>query len=179
MDPRDPLAYLRVDHAGEAGAIQIYRAQALLARWRAPEVVPLLREFRAHEEGHLARFAQELAQRSLRPCRTLRLCQVGGYALGLFSATLGRAGMAACTEAVETVVLAHLRHQIDRFLAVGDLAALACIEAVIVEEEAHRQADLNGGARPWSYRLVHALATHATRGVIALGLREPRSRRPA
>jgi hypothetical protein len=54
----------------------------------------------------------------------------------------------------------------------GDLVALACLEKVIAEEEAHRDSNLNAGARPWPYAWIHGLATHATRGVIALGLRE-------
>jgi 3-demethoxyubiquinol 3-hydroxylase len=55
---------LKVDHAGEHGAVNIYRGQIFVSRWRAPAIVAGLHEFRRHEERHRALFADELARRA-------------------------------------------------------------------------------------------------------------------
>lgn len=164
-------AHLRVNHAGEAGAIQIYRAQRWICRWRAPELLPLLTLFQADEERHLAAFEVHRRRLGEPVCGTLRLCQVGGWALGAFSALWGRQGVAACTEGVEAIVLAHLREQRTLIIEQGDLALLACLESIIEDEQVHHDADVTAGARQESYRWLRQLATQATRGVIALGLR--------
>ena len=65
MDPGDSTGrstpfgdrVMKVDHAGENGAIQIYTGQILMARITARALVAELREFRAHEERHRAIFA--------------------------------------------------------------------------------------------------------------------------
>lgn len=165
-------AHLRVNHAGEAGAVQIYRAQRWVSAWRAPSLLPILEHFQADEERHLFLFDAQRRRLGQSACHTLRACQVGGWALGAFSALWGVAGVAACTEAVEAVVLGHLRLQRVVCIEAGDLEALACLEAVIVDEQSHRDCDLCPDHRAWSYRMIHSLATHATRGVIVLGLRD-------
>jgi demethoxyubiquinone hydroxylase (CLK1/Coq7/Cat5 family) len=52
---------LKVNHAGEHGAIRIYRSQIAIARWRSPDVVPKLEEMLAHEVSHRARFCRSHA----------------------------------------------------------------------------------------------------------------------
>lgn len=76
---------LKVDHAGEQGAVNIYRAQILMARWTAPSLVPELREFKSHEERHRALFWAELQRRGVRRCRSYWLCGIGGWMLGLLT----------------------------------------------------------------------------------------------
>lgn len=69
---------LKVDHAGEHGAVCIYTAQLWVAQWRAPDLVAELADFRGHECGHRARFEAELQARSVRRCRSYHLCALGG-----------------------------------------------------------------------------------------------------
>ncbi len=127
---------LKVDHAGEHGAVQIYAAQLMVARWTAPQLLPLLREFQAHEIGHRARFEAELRRRGVRRCRSFLLCAAGGWVLGLVTALCGRSAIAATTVAVERVVLRHLEHQMAVLQNV-DSAAYAAVAAIVAEEQAH------------------------------------------
>jgi 3-demethoxyubiquinol 3-hydroxylase len=71
-DARDRLAIariLKVNHAGEYGAIRIYRAQVLVARRFYPDVVAFLEETLAHEINHCAMFRNAMPTRDVRPCR--------------------------------------------------------------------------------------------------------------
>jgi 3-demethoxyubiquinol 3-hydroxylase len=74
---------MKVDHAGEHGAVNIYRAQLLACRWRRSDITSDLREFLDHEMRHRAVFAAELMRRGRARCRSYHLCGLGGFALGL------------------------------------------------------------------------------------------------
>ncbi|SFO27722.1 ubiquinone biosynthesis monooxygenase Coq7 [Variovorax sp. PDC80] len=162
---------LKVDHAGEQGAVNIYRAQILAARFTAPALVPQLREFKSHEERHRAVFATELQRRGVRRCRSYWLCGIGGWMLGLVTGLLGRHAIAATTVAVERVVLRHLEAQL-RELAGRDEAAVAAIAQIVDEERQHQDqsaAHLEPG-RFWS-RLLSPVVAASTESVIWLGMR--------
>jgi ubiquinone biosynthesis monooxygenase Coq7 len=162
---------MKVDHAGEHGAVCIYRAQRFLARWRAPEMVAELEGFLAHERRHRARFEAELERRGRRRCRTFPWCGLGGFALGIATGLAGRSAIAATTVAIETVVLRHMREQINA-LAGLDPAAAAVLEAVIGDEQAHHDASRArlAGRRFWT-ALVEPVVTASTETVIWLGMR--------
>jgi ubiquinone biosynthesis monooxygenase Coq7 len=100
---------MKVDHAGEHGAVYIYRAQSWLARWRAPEMLRELEHFLAHERGHRARFMAELRRRGQRRCRSYLWCGLGGFILGAVTGLAGSQSIAATTVAIERVVLRHMR----------------------------------------------------------------------
>lgn len=162
---------LKVDHAGEQGAVNIYRAQILAARLTEPALVPQLREFKSHEERHRAVFATELQRRGVRRCRSYWLCGIGGWMLGLVTGLLGRHAIAATTVAVERVVLRHLEAQL-RELAGRDEAAVAAIAQIVDEERQHHDrsaAHLEPG-RFWS-RLLSPVVAASTESVIWLGMR--------
>lgn len=133
-----PLAnrILKVNHAGEHGAVNIYRGQALICRWRAPELIPQLLEFKAHEEGHRAHFAKHLTIRSVRRCRSYYFCGLGGLTLGIITGLLGRSAVAATTVAVEKIVLRHLEDQIAQLSPI-DPDACAAVSKIVEEEKAH------------------------------------------
>ena len=88
-----PLSYadriLKVNHAGEHGAVNIYRGQRLVCFWRDAQLKRELEEFRAHEERHRAIFAAELERRGVRRCRSYWLCGAGGLLLGLTTGICG------------------------------------------------------------------------------------------
>ena len=133
---------LKVNHAGEHGAVNIYRAQRLACWWRDTSLRSALLEFQTHEEAHRAIFAKELARRSRPRCRSYFLCGLGGYVLGLVTGLCGRASIAATTVAVERVVLRHLDEQLKALRGI-DPAAVLAIESILNDGPTHHD-----GRRP-------------------------------
>ena len=162
---------MKVNHAGENGAIHIYTGQILMARLTARPLLAELREFKAHEERHRAIFATELQRRSVRRCRSYWLCGAGGLALGLVTGMFGRRAIAATTFAVERVVLRHLSQQLVT-LAGNDDQAAAAISKIVQEEQEHfdRSASHLPGGKLWP-RLLSPIVEAATESVIRLGMK--------
>jgi len=160
---------MRVVHAGEHGAVQIYHAQRIGARWTAPGLLATLAEFQQHEMRHRAIFAAELARRGRRRCRSYALCGIGGWCLGLATGLLGRGAITATTVAVERVVLRHLA-EYRAMLATTDAEAHAALGQILSDEEAHLDAfDL---APPgWALRWLDPLVAGSTEAVIWMGMR--------
>ena len=139
LSPRDALTIariVRVNHAGEFGAIRIYSAQITVARRLYPECVPVLSEMLEHEIRHCTFFRQAMPSRKSRPCRVMQLWSGGGWLLGFLTALLGRRGVWACTAAVEATVHHHLDDQLH-FLAARDEELHALILSIREEELAH------------------------------------------
>lgn len=112
---------LRVDHAGEYAAIQIYAGQLAVFRdlphkhaFRAK-----LEEMETEEHRHLAAFNALLTERAVRPSLLSPLWGAAGFALGAATALLGERAAMACTAAVEEVIGAHYLGQ-ERQLAAMD-----------------------------------------------------------
>ena len=162
---------LRVNHAGEHGAVNIYRGQYLACRWREESLRRELEEFREHEERHRAIFAAELARRGVRRCRSYALCGAGGYLLGLITGLCGRASIAATTVAVERVVLRHLHAQMEQ-LRDSDSAAFAAVQSIVHDEQGHHdRAALEPRQGIFWPRVLKPLVSAATETVIWLGMR--------
>jgi ubiquinone biosynthesis monooxygenase Coq7 len=160
---------MRVVHAGEHGAVQIYRGQRIGARWTAPELAATLADFQRHEMRHRAIFAAELARRGRRRCRSYWLCGIGGWALGLATGLLGKRAIAATTVAVERVVLRHLA-EYRAALADVDAEAHAALGAILADEEAHHDA-FDPRPSGWLARLIDPIVAGATEAVIRMGMR--------
>lgn len=162
---------LKVNHAGEHGAVQIYTAQLMVARFTAPQLLPVLREFKSHEAGHRARFGAELQRRGVSRCRSFALCAFGGWVLGLMTGLCGRSAIAATTVAVERVVLRHLEQQM-MILRHSDPAAFRTVAAIVAEEQAHHDelAQHLPRRRFWTHGLERFVAC-STEAVIWLGMR--------
>ena len=102
---------IRVDHAGEYGAVRIYEGQlAVLGRRRAG---PVIREMAAKEREHLAEFERMMVARRARPSLLRPIWHVAGFVLGAGTALLGEKAAMACTVAVEEVIDEHYRRQIE------------------------------------------------------------------
>ena len=171
--PDTPLGarIMKVNHAGENGAVHIYAGQIVVARLTAPGLVDELREFKAHEERHRAIFLSELQRRGQPRCRSYLLCGLGGLVLGLVTALFGRGAIAATTVAVERVVLSHLEHQ-RLALAGQDAAAVEAIQEIVVEERQHHDhsaAHVRG--RQFWPRVLTPIVAASTETVIWLGMR--------
>lgn len=160
---------LRVDHAGEHGAVCVYRAQLRLARWTAPGLLTEIEAFIAHEMRHRALFAAELARRDQARCPSHALCAALGTVLGTITGLLGRHAIAATTVAIERVVLRHMAAQIAA-LETSDPAAVAILLNIVEEEQEHHDrsaAHLRGGLLQ---RVLDAGVGIATEAVIWIGM---------
>ena len=127
---------LRVNHAGEQGAISIYGVQISLAKSRYPDLLPWLQERLAHEKRHRNTFLQLMPKRGTTPCPVVSVWSVGGAILGFVTALFGRFGVIVCTAAVERTVHKHMLEQIA-FLSGRDDELADGIRKVQVEEDAH------------------------------------------
>jgi 3-demethoxyubiquinol 3-hydroxylase len=162
---------LKVDHAGEQGAICVYRAQHLVARLTAPSLVEQLGDFLTHEKRHRSIFGAALMKRGLKRCRSYALCSLGGYALGTVTAMMGRRAIAMTTIAIESVVLRHLGEQRAQ-LADVDPAAADLIASIIEDEQLHHDRSLDEvGADRWWLRALRDIVSQATETVIWLGMK--------
>lgn len=105
---------LRVDHAGEIGARQIYAGQ--LAVFRGTPVGSVISEMADQEKKHLDAFDRLVVERRVRPTAMLPIWNVAGYALGLGTALIGKEAAMACTVAVEEVIAEHYNDQVRTLL---------------------------------------------------------------
>ena len=153
---------LRVDHAGECGAIRIYRSQLVVARILHPHCVDALTHMLEHELRHFRTFDALLKERKIRPCYALPLWMVGGWLLGSTTALMGEKAIWVCTAAIENTVNQHLDHQVA-VLSANDTEALAAVESIRRDEEEHEDhAVRNGGESKGLYRVLRWMVKGAT-----------------
>jgi ubiquinone biosynthesis monooxygenase Coq7 len=161
---------LRVDHAGELGAVHIYRGQrAVLGAAKGHErVAGQLAEMENHEAIHLARFDKLLNEHGVRPTAMAPFWRVAGFALGAGTALLGDKAAHACTEAVETVIEQHYAGQIAE-LEAREPALAAELSGFRDEELAHRDQALEEGAKEaLGYPLLSAVIRAGCRAAIKI-----------
>lgn len=160
---------LKVNHAGETGAIRIYAAQIAVARRLFPHIIPELDEMRRDEIEHCRLFREAMPARLARPCRVMSLWSLGGYVLGFATAVLGERMVWVCTEAVEATVHWHLGEQL-RFLESRDPDLRDLILSIQEQELVHlseAQAHQHG-AKGWLHRLSFAVISLLTNLMIWL-----------
>jgi len=159
---------LRVDHAGELGAVHIYRGQRAVLE-RAPgreRIVEQLKEMEAHEQVHLRRFSELLPERGVRPTALTPLWRAAGFALGAGTALLGERAAHACTEAVETVIGGHYAEQVAALEATEPRLA-AELARFRDEELEHLDTAVAEGAREApGYALLSAVIRAGCRAAI-------------
>lgn len=139
---------LRIDHAGEYGAVAIYKGQqAVFGRSaRTRELAAQIKEMEAEEQKHLDAFDAMLIERNVRPTVLGPIWNVAGYGLGVVTALMGEKAAHACTEAVETVIEQHYAQQIEATRE--DDPALSATFAEFREDELHhRDIAVEGGAK--------------------------------
>ena len=135
---------IRVDQAGEYGAVRIYAGQrAFLGPGAAAEAVD---EMAVKEAEHLEAFNRLVAERGIRPTALMPVWHVAGYMLGAATALMGERAAMACTEAVEEVID---RHYAEQSAALGeDEAELrATIDEFRADEIEHRDLAVAHAAR--------------------------------
>ena len=107
---------IRVDHAGERGAIKIYEGQLLALKTIKKDNVlkDKIEEMKEHEQEHLDYFEKEIQKRKIKPTYFLPLWDIMGVTLGFGTAILGKKAAMLCTASVEEVIEEHYENQLKK-----------------------------------------------------------------
>ena len=134
----DIASMIRVDHAGEYGAVRIYEGQLAVLRGRkgAERSVAAIEHMAEQEQRHLKAFDTLINERKVRPTALEPVWRVAGFALGAASAALGEKAAFACTAAVEEVIDEHYAAQIKALEDGKDPALKAAVEEFSADEAA-------------------------------------------
>ena len=107
--------FIRVDHAGERGAIKIYEGQLLALNTfiKDDNLKKIIEEMKIHEKEHCDYFENEIKKRNIKPTKFLPLWDILGVGLGFGSTILGKKAAMLCTASVEEVIDEHYSNQIN------------------------------------------------------------------
>jgi len=108
--------FIRVDHAGERGAIKIYEGQLLALNTfvKDENLKKTIEKMKSHEKEHLDFFNKEIKKRNIKPTKLLPLWDLLGIGLGFGSAIIGKKATMLCTASVEEVIDEHYQNQINK-----------------------------------------------------------------
>ena len=108
--------FIRVDHAGERGAIKIYEGQllALNTVFKDENLKKIIEEMKFNEKEHLEFFEKELKKRNIKPTKFLPIWDLLGVGLGFGTTLLGKRAAMLCTASVEEVIDEHYQKQINQ-----------------------------------------------------------------
>ncbi len=108
--------FIRVDHAGERGAIKIYEGQLLALNTivKDKNLKKIIEEMKVHEEEHCNFFENEIKKRNIKPTKLLPFWDLLGIGLGFGSTILGKKAAMLCTASVEEVIDSHYQNQINQ-----------------------------------------------------------------
>jgi ubiquinone biosynthesis monooxygenase Coq7 len=160
---------IRVDHAGEYGAVRIYEGQLAVLGTRAKDrkTVAAIRRMAEQEARHLESFDRLVNERHVRPTVLSPIWHVAGFALGAATALMGSRAAMACTASVEEVIDEHYARQIARLDSDPELKE--AVERFREDERAHRNEALaHGAANAPGYRVLSATVKAGCRLAIAL-----------
>jgi ubiquinone biosynthesis monooxygenase Coq7 len=143
--PTDIEAMIRVDHAGEYGAVRIYEGQLAVLKRRKSASVETIQHMADQEQRHLKAFDKLVNERRVRPTALEPVWRVAGFALGAVTAAMGEKAAFACTAAVEEVIDEHYASQIAA-LKDKDPTLKTTVEDFRADEVAHRDEALKQGA---------------------------------
>ena len=108
--------FIRVDHAGERGAVKIYEGQLLALNTivKNDNLKKTIEDMKEHEIEHCQFFEEEIKKRNIEPTRFLPLWDLLGIGLGFGSTILGKKAAMLCTASVEEVIDKHYQDQINQ-----------------------------------------------------------------
>ena len=108
--------FIRVDHAGERGAVKIYEGQLLaLNTIKKDEYLKnIIQKMKEQEKEHLEYFEAEIQKRKIKPTYLLPLWDLLGVSLGFGTALLGKKAAMLCTASVEEVIESHYENQLQK-----------------------------------------------------------------
>jgi len=161
---------VRVDHAGEFGAVRIYAGQRAILGDNHPKA-GLLKHMHEQEEVHLARFNKIINERGVRPTIMAPFWHVAGFALGAGTALMGEKAAMACTQAVEEVIEDHYQEQLDA-LDGKDPELEEVIEQFQAEEVEHKEiAKAHGAEEAVGYPVLSGAIKAGCRAAIWISKR--------
>ena len=107
---------IRVDHAGERGAIKIYEGQLLALKTikQDNDLKDKIEKMKEQEKKHLEYFEKEIQKRKIKPTALLPLWDLMGVTLGFGTALLGKKAAMLCTASVEEVIEDHYQNQLQK-----------------------------------------------------------------
>ena len=108
--------FIRVDHAGERGAVKIYEGQLLALNTiiENEDLKKTIEDMKVHEIEHCQFFEKEIKKRNIKPTKFLPLWDLLGVGLGFGSTLLGKKAAMLCTASVEEVIDKHYLDQINQ-----------------------------------------------------------------
>ena len=108
--------FIRVDHAGERGAVKIYEGQLLALNTfvKDENLKKKIEEMKIHEKEHCEYFENEIKKRNIKPTKFLPLWDLLGVGLGFGSTILGKKAAMLCTASVEEVIDEHYKSQQEK-----------------------------------------------------------------
>ena len=115
-DQKKLTEFIRVDHAGERGAVKIYEGQLLALNTiiKNESLKKTIEEMRVHEKEHCEFFEKEIKKRNIKPTKLLPLWDLLGVGLGFGSTIIGKKAAMLCTASVEEVIDKHYLDQINQ-----------------------------------------------------------------
>lgn len=162
---------IRVDHAGEYGAVRIYQGQ--LDALKGTPCEETIRHMQAQEKEHLATFDTFIQDRKIRPTALSPIWHMAGYAMGYLTGRLGEKAAMACTVAVEEAIDEHYSAQEKTLKDLGTEPDLLKIVRKFRQEELeHRDIGLDHGAKQApGYDLLYGTIKRASKLAIFLSKR--------
>ena len=158
--------YIRVDHAGERAAQQIYRGQLVVLGQH--EMGDEIRHMMEQEVEHLETFNTLINERKVRPSLLDPVWGAAGFALGLVTAAMGPKAAMACTIAVEEVIGEHYQKQAEN-LGSDEASLKKTIERFRDEELEHRDIAVDyKGREARHYKMLHDVIQKGCRTAIKI-----------
>lgn len=167
---RELAEMIRVDHAGEYGAVQIYRGQrAVFDRIEGKaHAARIIGDMEAGEAEHLKTFDRLIAERGVRPTLMAPVWRVAGFGLGAVTALMGERAAHACTEAVEEVIEEHYARQSEALEGV-DAELKYVVDRFREDEIGHKETAIEQGARDApGYGVLSAMIKFGCRAAIRI-----------
>ena len=161
---------IRVDHAGERGAIKIYEGQLLALKTikQDDDLKDKIEEMKEQEKEHSEYFEKEIQKRKIKPTYLLPLWDLMGVFLGFGTALLGKKATMLCTASVEEVIEDHYQNQLKK---IGDdeKDLKEKIEKFKEDEITHKNTAYNSGAiNKGFYSIMHKIIRTGSRIAITI-----------
>ena len=139
--------FIRVDQAGERGAIKIYEGQLLALNTFVDDehLKKIIKEMKNHEKEHLDFFNEEIKKRNIKVTKLLPIWDLIGVSLGFGSTIMGKKAAMLCTASVEEVINEHYQNQINQ-LSSDEKILKEKIKKFRNDELHHRDIAYNNGA---------------------------------
>ena len=162
--------FIQINHAGELGALNIYRGQLFVAKFFYPNAVASLKKIANQEQNHYQIFGLWLQQHTIRHCDGIFIWAWGGFLLGVITALFGQKAMWTSTNAIESTVLNHFEQQLN-YLQQHDTATFKMVQRIKDDEQQHQQCGAIHGSGSMRYIPLSNLAKGATKFAIWLSIK--------